>query len=286
MYAYEKPEKKKAKNSNAKKKILQSTETQHSSEVPKQMKAHFENLSGFSFNEVRVHYNSDKPAQLQAYAYTQGNHIYIGSGHEKYIKHELGHVVQQKQGRVNSTMQFRGMSINDDEKLEKEADSMFYKASLNEPLDKKELEHADFDGRVIQRTIIDVEDVYGYQWFSNDAFDDHHLVDDFPTSDQGWIDLRLDRWPGFGGGIHPDTFIETGALIAALEDGEYYDYQEPDESSFTVKVRCPAYTVTAYNPANALTVNNVRIIPYNAVKLGGYFTGGGSCVISHCSGGI
>jgi hypothetical protein len=33
------------------------------------MKTRFENLSGLSFDDVRVHYNSNKPAQLQALAY-------------------------------------------------------------------------------------------------------------------------------------------------------------------------------------------------------------------------
>lgn len=71
--------------------------------IPDAMKARFENLSGFSFDDVKVHYNSDKPAQLQAHAYAQGNQVYMGPGQEKHLGHELGHVVQQKQGRVRAT---------------------------------------------------------------------------------------------------------------------------------------------------------------------------------------
>ncbi len=92
--------------------------------IPDDMKAQFENLSGFSFDDVRVHYNSDKPAQLQALAYTQGNQVHIASGQEKHLGHELGHVVQQKQGRVQPTMQLQGVNVNDNEGLEKEADHM------------------------------------------------------------------------------------------------------------------------------------------------------------------
>jgi hypothetical protein len=53
------------------------------------------NISGFSFDDVKVHYNSDKPAQLQATAYTQGNQVHIAPGEERHLDHELGHVVQQ-----------------------------------------------------------------------------------------------------------------------------------------------------------------------------------------------
>ncbi len=92
--------------------------------IPAQMKEKFETASGFSFDDVKVNYNSDKPAQLQALAYTQGNEVHIGPGQEQHLAHELGHVVQQKQGRVEPTTQLQGMDINDDEELEKEADLM------------------------------------------------------------------------------------------------------------------------------------------------------------------
>lgn len=91
--------------------------------IPDKMKAQFENLSGFSFDDVRVHYNSDKPVQLQALAYTQGNQVYVGSGQERHLPHELGHVVQQKQGRVYPTSAIGSVQINDNPKLEEEADN-------------------------------------------------------------------------------------------------------------------------------------------------------------------
>ena len=46
-----------------------------------------------------------------------------GPGQEKHLPHELGHVVQQKQGKVKPTTQLKGkVNINDDAGLEKEAD--------------------------------------------------------------------------------------------------------------------------------------------------------------------
>jgi len=77
-----------------------------------------------SMEHVNVHYNSSKPAQLQALAYAQGNDIHLGPGQEHHLPHEAWHVVQQMQGRVAPTMQAKGAPINDDEGLEKEADRM------------------------------------------------------------------------------------------------------------------------------------------------------------------
>jgi hypothetical protein len=97
--------------------------------LPDQLKSGIENLSGYSMDDVKVHYNSAKPAQLQAHAYAQGTEIHIASGQEKHLPHEAWHVVQQKQGRVMRTMQLKGkINVNDDKGLEKEADVMGAKA--------------------------------------------------------------------------------------------------------------------------------------------------------------
>lgn len=97
--------------------------------LPNQLKSGIENLSGHSMDDVKVHYNSSKPAQLQAHAYAQGTDIHIASGQEKHLPHEAWHVVQQKQGRVQPTKQLKEkVAINDDAGLEKEADVMGAKA--------------------------------------------------------------------------------------------------------------------------------------------------------------
>ncbi|VXB09218.1 conserved hypothetical protein [Flavobacterium sp. 9AF] len=97
--------------------------------LPDNLKSGIENLSGHSMDDVKVHYNSDKPAQLNAHAYAQGTDIHIASGQEKHLPHEAWHVVQQKQGRVKPTMQMKGkVNVNDDKGLEKEADVMGAKA--------------------------------------------------------------------------------------------------------------------------------------------------------------
>jgi hypothetical protein len=76
-----------------------------------------------------VHYNSSQPAQLDALAYAQGSDIHLAPGQERHLPHEAWHVVQQAQGRVKPTLQMKdGVAINDDAKLEHEADVMGTKA--------------------------------------------------------------------------------------------------------------------------------------------------------------
>lgn len=100
--------------------------------LPDNLKAGMENLSGISLDDVKVHRNSDKPAQLQAHAYAQGTDIHLGPGQEKHLPHEAWHVVQQKQGRVKPTLQMKGgVDVNDDGGLEREADVMGSKAFNN-----------------------------------------------------------------------------------------------------------------------------------------------------------
>jgi Domain of unknown function (DUF4157) len=96
--------------------------------LPQNLQAGIESLSGIAMHDVRVHYNSSKPAQLQAYAYAQGTDIHLAPGQEKHLAHEAWHVVQQKQDRVKPTLQLKGVAINDDSALEREADVMGAKA--------------------------------------------------------------------------------------------------------------------------------------------------------------
>ncbi len=95
---------------------------ENSTGLPDTLKAKIERLSGISLDDVQVHYHSSNPAQVQALAYTRGTEIHIGPGQEQHLGHEAWHVVQQKQGRVQPTVQAKGVKINDDRELEREAD--------------------------------------------------------------------------------------------------------------------------------------------------------------------
>ncbi|SBS31936.1 hypothetical protein MSP8886_02286 [Marinomonas spartinae] len=101
--------------------------------LPDNLKSGMENLSGMSLDHVKVHYNSPKPAAVQAHAYAQGSDIHLASGQEKHLPHELGHVVQQAQGRVQPTTSVGGMAVNDSQSLESEATSLGNKALQMKP---------------------------------------------------------------------------------------------------------------------------------------------------------
>jgi hypothetical protein len=104
--------------------------------LPDKLKEGIEHLSGYSMDDVQVLYNSDKPAQIHAHAYTQGTEIHLAAGQEKHLPHEAWHVVQQKRGRVRPTMQIDGkVYVNDETGLESEADAMGAKAlqKVNSP---------------------------------------------------------------------------------------------------------------------------------------------------------
>jgi hypothetical protein len=98
--------------------------------LPENLRNGVERLSGVSMAGVKVHYNSSKPSQLNAEAYAQGRDIHLAPGKEHHLPHEAWHVAQQVKGRVKPTMQFRKtVPINDDKRLEREADAMGKKAA-------------------------------------------------------------------------------------------------------------------------------------------------------------
>jgi len=122
--------------------------------LPHDLKSGVENLSGISMNDVKVHYNSDKPAQMQAHAYAQGTDIHMAPGQEKHLPHEAWHVVQQKQGRVQPTMQMKNkLGINDDDGLEHEADVMGEKSLQSSDSSQLPIQKKDSKGgaKVVQR---------------------------------------------------------------------------------------------------------------------------------------
>jgi|GEM_PF-2065059 len=121
------------------------------SSLPQALKNSLENLSGVNLSDVEVHRNSDKPQQLGAKAYTQGKDIYIAPGQEEHLPHEGWHAVQQKQGRVQPTLQLKSdLAVNQDRKLEEEADIMGSKAE-NES--KKEEMQIEEKSRVVSNVI-------------------------------------------------------------------------------------------------------------------------------------
>ncbi len=166
------PEKKKqsqilamANHHASKQAILQKKENKTG--LPNTLKSGIEALSGYSMEDVRVHYNSSKPAQLQAHAYAQGTDIHLASGQEKHLPHEAWHVVQQKQGRVKPTLQRKGkVDINDDTGLEREADIMGAKAAQLKTLESSSLTLSNqmFQNTTVQRAWIPTTEPNVEEW--------------------------------------------------------------------------------------------------------------------------
>ena len=96
-----------------------------------------ESSFGTDFSSVRVHPDSSKAPEVGALAYTQGTDIHFAPGQfkpdmsagQQLLGHELTHVIQQAEGRVQPTTEVGGMAVNDDLSLEHEADVMGAKAA-------------------------------------------------------------------------------------------------------------------------------------------------------------
>ena len=84
----------------------------------------FKGSTGHDLSNVDVHYNSPEPENMGALAYAQGNEIHLAPGQEQHLPHEAAHIVQQREGRVKPTGETNGQPLNDDPKLESEADAM------------------------------------------------------------------------------------------------------------------------------------------------------------------
>lgn len=123
------------------------------SPLPMQLQKGLESLSGMDLSDVQVHRQSDKPAQVGAHAYAQGNDIHLGPNQEKYLPHEGWHVVQQRQGRVKADGKVNNVAVNEDAELEQEATDAGEQAmqliANSESLSTKGLNHR--SDQVIQR---------------------------------------------------------------------------------------------------------------------------------------
>lgn len=99
--------------------------------MPARVQARMESALGADFSAVRIHQGPEAQA-MGALAYTQGSSIHFAPGQydpgsqrgQELLGHELAHVVQQSEGRVQATAQAKGQAINDDASLEREADQL------------------------------------------------------------------------------------------------------------------------------------------------------------------
>lgn len=107
--------------------------------MPGDVQAKMEHAFDADFSAVRIH-EGPQAASLGAHAFAQGTDIHFAPGQydpgsqrgQELLGHELAHVVQQAQGRVDTTRQAHGAPINDEPGLETEADAMGARAARGE----------------------------------------------------------------------------------------------------------------------------------------------------------
>jgi hypothetical protein len=210
--------------------LQKSAPTANKTGLPDSLKSGIEQLSGIGMDDVKVKYNSDKPAQLHAHAFAQGNNIHVSPGQEKHLPHEAWHVVQQKQGRVQPTKQLKGtVPVNDDNGLENEADIMGAKAakqgnSINDVFQKKEISA----NSIVQRdtakeiaekgaSILDnVTSMYSFFKSGKDAFENKDLKSGANAFLEGasLVNSILQTVQSFS-----STIAEEGSKAAAMMPG-------------------------------------------------------------------
>lgn len=100
--------------------------------IPDNVKINMETATGHDFSNVQLHKNSSKAVDVGALSYAQGNDIHFAPGQfspnttagKSLLGHELTHVAQQREGRVQPTVEVSGMPVNDNPSLETEADTI------------------------------------------------------------------------------------------------------------------------------------------------------------------
>lgn len=73
---------------------------------------------------IEVSLNSPEPEKFHADAVAKGNSIFLSTGAEGLLRHELGHVIQQRRGSVPATRYVAGQKVNDSAAMEREADRL------------------------------------------------------------------------------------------------------------------------------------------------------------------
>lgn len=141
-----------------------------------------EKAFGQDFSQVNIHTNSQKASEVNALAFTQGNDIHFAPGQynpystegQNLIGHELTHVLQQRNGKVNPNRHMpNGAAINDQPDLEREADALGRRAANGGSVHRSGDNSGSLSTQndIIQRQV----DTFGGTWTP----DIYRLIDNF-----------------------------------------------------------------------------------------------------------
>lgn len=82
------------------------------------LKQEMEQKYHVDMSNVVIHYNSDVPAKFHAGAMAGNDNIYMRSGKQQHLRHEMHHIVQQKKQLVEGKHKHKGAMFNTDIALE------------------------------------------------------------------------------------------------------------------------------------------------------------------------
>lgn len=175
--------------------------------IPVQMKHYIESKTGLSYDDVRIHYNSDRPRQFKALGYTQGNNIFLQHGQEKHLMHELCHIAQQKKGIVKPTSLIGEYVINDNTELENEAELCEEQYKREAPI------------QMLREKVAQGSEIMGEEGLKESAFKYHTIA--YYTlegygSDAVWSNSKY--WMDKGGGDHAEDAICDQIEILSQKD--------------------------------------------------------------------
>lgn len=131
-----------------------------SGRLPAAVQAKMEGAFGADFSGVEVTESSGEAARVGARAMTQGETIQFAPGAyapgtsagQELIGHELTHVLQQRAGQVSATVQAKGLAINDDPALERQADECGTKAAAGQRVTELDVQASPGTGSgIVQR---------------------------------------------------------------------------------------------------------------------------------------
>jgi hypothetical protein len=105
-----------------------------------EIKAAAEAFFSTELSDVELHFDR-LPAALDAVAFARGNHVHLDAEPSgvfsrrdlEILGHELTHVIQQRQGRVEANLTIHGIPANQDPALEAEAEEMGRRFSYGGP---------------------------------------------------------------------------------------------------------------------------------------------------------
>ena len=201
--------------------------------LPEEVQMKMESAFGESFANVNIHKNSPQAKDLNALAFTQGNDVHFAPGQfnpnsqrgQELIGHEFAHVKQQREGRVKPTVQTKGVSINNDEHLEREADEMGKKAVQakfpeNKAIYSKYLPSPDNGNGVTQLALPAVFTALGAaEWIALGALG-YSVVNDAVNSASGDIGYSFDEVEGV---LLPGGGNDVAAHKRAHPNAKIYD---------------------------------------------------------------